>query len=256
MLIDPFTVIAQIVNFVILAVVLKHFLYDRVIDAMDRREASIAQRLTDANRREEEAAEMAGALRHDRAQLDHDRHDLLDRARQDAEERHQELLEVARGEVEEERRRWQRGLLAEQDELRHDLRRRTTHEVIELSRRALSDLAGARLETDVVDRALEQLELDEETRTAILAGTSTPLTVRTAFPLPHAARRDLTQRLYRMGLDPERRVRFDHDPDLVLGIELRGDGTSVGWSADDYLDRMAASMDELAEPPAWGHDDD
>ena len=42
MLIDPFTVIAQIVNFAILAFVLKHFLYDRVIDAMDRREASIA----------------------------------------------------------------------------------------------------------------------------------------------------------------------------------------------------------------------
>ena len=45
MLIDPFTVIAQIVNFAILAIVLKYVLYDRVIAAMDRREESIAERL-------------------------------------------------------------------------------------------------------------------------------------------------------------------------------------------------------------------
>jgi hypothetical protein len=49
-LIDPFTVIAQIVNFAILAFALKRLLYDRVIQAMDAREASIAARLDDAAR--------------------------------------------------------------------------------------------------------------------------------------------------------------------------------------------------------------
>lgn len=256
MLIDPFTVIAQIVNFVILAVALKHFLYDRVIDAMDRREASIAERLTDAAQREEDARREAQALRDERSQLDHERHDLIDQARHDAEEHRQQLLDEARGEVEEERRRWHRGLLAEQEQLRQDLQRRTAHEVIELSRLALSDLARARLEADVIDRALEQLELDDETRAAILADCDAPLTVRTAFALPHAARHELVERLREMGLDDERPVRFEHEPDLVLGIELRGDGTAVAWNADDYLDRIASSIDGLANPPGWGDDAD
>lgn len=256
MLIDPFTVIAQIVNFGILAIALKHFLYDRVVDAMDRREASIAQRLSDAAQREEEARHEAQGLHQERTQLDHERHALLDLARDDAEDRRQELLEQARGEVEKERRRWHRGLRAEQEEFRHDLQRRTAREVVELSRRALSDLARARLEADVIDRALEQLELDEETRAAILTGSDSPLRVRTAYPLPHADRRDLIDRLRQMGLATERRVRFDHDPELVLGIELRGDGTSVAWNAGDYLDRMATSLEELAELPAWSDDDD
>jgi F-type H+-transporting ATPase subunit b len=37
-LIDWFTVVAQIVNFLILVALLKHFLYDRIIRAMDKRE--------------------------------------------------------------------------------------------------------------------------------------------------------------------------------------------------------------------------
>jgi len=256
MLIDPFTVIAQVVNFVILAVALKHFLYDRVIDAMDRREASIAERLSDAAQREEDARREAQALRDERTQLDHERHDLIDRARHDAEEHRQQLLDEARGEVDEERRRWHRGLLAEQAELRQDLQRRTTHEVIELSRLALSDLARVRLEADVVERALEQLELDDETRATIFAERETPLVVRTAFPMPHTERRNLVERLHEMGLDQERRVRFEHEPDLVLGVELRGDGTAVAWNADDYLDRIAASLDELTDPLAWSDDAD
>jgi F-type H+-transporting ATPase subunit b len=255
MLIDPFTVIAQIINFVILAVVLKHFLYDRVVEAMDRREASIAQRLSDAARREGEARREAQTLHDERTRLDHDRHDLLEQARHDAEEHRQELLEEARGHVEEERRRWHRGLLAERDQLRHDLQRRTAHEVFELSRLALSDLARARLEAHVIERALEQLELDDETRANILADSDVPLTVRTAFPLPHPERDELVDRLRQMGLAPERRVRFDHDPDLVLGIELRNDGTAVAWNADDYLDRMATSLDGLTAT-VWGDDDD
>lgn len=256
MLIDPFTVIAQIVNFVILAIALKHFLYDRVIDAMDRREASIAERLSDAAQREEDARHEAQALRVERTRLDHERHDLIDQARHDAEEHRQRLLDEARGDVDEERRRWHRGLLAEQEELRHDLRRRTTHEVIELSRLALSDLARVRLEADVIDRALEQLELDDEVRGEIFAGHDGPLTVRTAFALAHSDRHELVERLREMGLACDRHVRFEHDPELVLGIELRGDGTSVAWNADDYLDRLAASLDELVEPFAWGDDVD
>ena len=52
MLFDPFTMIAQLINFVVLVVALRHFLYKPVIDAMDERENKIAQRLTDADERE------------------------------------------------------------------------------------------------------------------------------------------------------------------------------------------------------------
>ncbi|WP_445663747.1 F0F1 ATP synthase subunit B family protein, partial [Ideonella azotifigens] len=48
MLIDWFTVGAQALNFVILVALLKRFLYQPVLDAVDAREAQIAKQLADA----------------------------------------------------------------------------------------------------------------------------------------------------------------------------------------------------------------
>jgi F-type H+-transporting ATPase subunit b len=248
MLIDPFTVIAQIVNFAILAFVLKHFLYDRVIDAMDRREASIAERLSEAEQREATAHAEAARLHEEREHLDRRRQELLDEARSAAAGHREELIERARTEVEAERSRWERGLRAEQREFRVDLQRHTVDEVIELSRRALSDLAGADLEGAVIDRALEHLASRDEERDSIFVADDRDrfLTVRTAFDVPAAERREIEGRLLEMGLGPDRRVRFEHDPELVLGVEFRGDGTAVSWNAADYLAQLSARLDELA----------
>ena len=57
MQIDWFTVVAQIVNFLILVWLLKKFLYGPIIRAMDDRERRIASRLEEANARERQAQE-------------------------------------------------------------------------------------------------------------------------------------------------------------------------------------------------------
>ena len=58
MLIDWFTVIAQIVNFLILMGLLKYFLYDRVIAIMDERQRKIDERLTDSEETKKAAEEI------------------------------------------------------------------------------------------------------------------------------------------------------------------------------------------------------
>jgi F-type H+-transporting ATPase subunit b len=55
MLIDWFTVGAQIVNFLILVWLLKHFLYKPILDAIDAREKKIAAELADADTKRTEA---------------------------------------------------------------------------------------------------------------------------------------------------------------------------------------------------------
>ena len=150
MLIDPFTVIAQIVNFVILAFALKIVLYDRVIRAMDTREELIAPRLEEAEDRETEASTMADDFRHRSEDIEEQRQDYIDRARAEASHQHQLLLDQARIAVDEERQRWKRALQSEQHEFHRELQQRATTEVLALSRRVLGDLADADLESVVV----------------------------------------------------------------------------------------------------------
>jgi F-type H+-transporting ATPase subunit b len=255
-LFDPFTIIAQIVNFAILAFALKHFLYDRVIRAMDEREASIALRLAEADERKAAAAEEAESFRRRRRELDDRDAELLEEARATAERRRLRLLEEARNAVDDERRRWERALRAERDELHEELRRRAAREVVEVSRRALADLAGADLEHQALDRALDRLAADDEVRDELLGGAdrADTVTVRTAFVLAEDDRARVTDRLRDIGRGEEWRVRFEHVPDLVLGVEFQRGGTAVGWHADDYLRRLGAAFEDLAVDP--GDDDD
>ena len=121
--------------------------------------------------------------------------------------------------------------------------------MVELSRRALLDLAGADLETVVVALALEQLEADEPTRATLLGDKSatTPITVRTAFPLSPDRQSEISEQLVSIGLAPRRAVRFEEDADLILGVEFQGDGVVSSWNADDYVQRLDESVQEIID---------
>jgi F-type H+-transporting ATPase subunit b len=54
-LFDWFTILAQIVNFLVLVALMKRFLYGPLIAAIDAREKSIAARIAEAARKEQEA---------------------------------------------------------------------------------------------------------------------------------------------------------------------------------------------------------
>ena len=108
MQIDWLTVIAQIVNFLILIWLLKRFLYQPVINAMDRREQRIAERLHNAELREQAAADTRLDYQHKIEALEQDRDALIKQAREAAESERRVLLDEARNEVAEKRSHWQR----------------------------------------------------------------------------------------------------------------------------------------------------
>ncbi len=62
MLIDWFTVGAQALNFVVLVWLLKRFLYQPVLDAIDAREARIAKQIGDAQAVQHDAQVQRDAL--------------------------------------------------------------------------------------------------------------------------------------------------------------------------------------------------
>jgi F-type H+-transporting ATPase subunit b len=63
MLIDWFTVIAQIINFLILVYLLKRFLYKPILNAIDEREKRIASQLEDAAKQKAEAIRKKKSIR-------------------------------------------------------------------------------------------------------------------------------------------------------------------------------------------------
>src|SRR5271157_3837052 len=96
MLIDWFTVGAQIVNFLILVWLLKHFLYKPILNAIDVREKKIAAELADADAKRADANKERDDFKHKNEEFDQQRAALLNKATEDAKVERQRLLDEAR----------------------------------------------------------------------------------------------------------------------------------------------------------------
>jgi F-type H+-transporting ATPase subunit b len=84
MLIDWFTVAAQVVNFLILVWLLKHFLYKPVLNAIDVREKRIAKELADADAKQKQAQGERDEFANKNKVFDEQRDALLSKAADDA----------------------------------------------------------------------------------------------------------------------------------------------------------------------------
>lgn len=251
MLIDWFTVGAQIVNFLILVAALKFLLYDRITRVMAARQEQITARMSEAEESRLAALEAAASARRLEDELRGRRHDLLDEARRAADERRRELVEHARREISEQRERWWRSFEDDRDRLLRDLTTRVGEEVVEVTERALSDLVGAELEEAAVEAFLHHLdELPPQERDALAAsldgarnGEPRRVVVHTSFDLPAGLRHRVVRSLDLPTDDVE--IDFVRDPRLICGIEIRSHGRSVGWNVAAYLDALRHDLLEI-----------
>jgi F-type H+-transporting ATPase subunit b len=254
-LIDWFTVGAQIVNFLILVALLKHFLYGRIVQAMETRECTIATRLEDAATQRAEAQRDAEHCRQQRALLEATRDEFLAHAKKEAEERRIELEQQAREEVDHIRYRWHEALRQEQDVFLQELRERVATQVCAIARRALSDLANVELEQQVVEVFLTHVEnLDEKRGSAFsdaIVENGNALVVQSAFELPDRTRRKLGHAL-RERFAQEAEIRFIVAPKLGCGVVVEAHGQKIEWGIDPYIDMLqhhiSTVMTEKAPP--------
>ena len=248
MLIDWFTVVAQVVNFLILVWLLKRFLYRPILAAIDAREKRIATALADADAKKAEAQKERDAFQHKNEAFDQQRAALLSQATDEAKAERQRLLDAARQAADAMSARRQETLISEQQRLGEALTRRAREEVFAIARKTLADLAGTSLEARMVEVFMRRLrELDGPAKAGLAAALETasdPALVRSAFDLP-AAQRAALQDALNETFAAEIQVRFETAPDLVSGIELSTNGQKLAWSIADYLASLGKAADEL-----------
>jgi len=248
MLIDWFTVIAQVINFLILVWLLKRFLYRPILNAIDAREKRIAAKIADAGAKKVEAQKERDEYQHRNEVFDQQRDAYMNQVMEAAKTERAQLLDAARQESDDLRTKLQQALRNEQRSLNEELSRCTREEVFAIARKTLFDLAGTSLEERMTDIFLGHLrKLNDaqmvELKSAFKTSPS-PLLVRTAFKMP-AQQCAVIETVIGEILGKEKRVEFDIAPDLVSGIEISSNGQKIAWSITDYLDSLAKSVDGL-----------
>lgn len=244
---DLFTLAAQIVNFVILVVLLRIFLYAPVRRVMHERE----RRIEDTRRQADEALEHARA---ERARLD-ERCEAWERERREREraledevnERRERRLEAIEDEMEDARTAMAEALARDRDDVVARVRRRSLELLTDELRRALRDLADERLERQAARAFRARLEALGEGARATLrdaAGSEGEVAITTAFELPGEVRDELTAALRDL-VGPDAAVRAILDPSLGFGVVLELGGLRVAWTADAYADAFAEAQNAV-----------
>lgn len=250
MLFDAFTIGAQIVNFLILVVLLRRFLYRPIVKAIKEREQRIAAQIARAEETQRQAEQQAAQLRQETLALAARRAELMQQAQDEVEAWRQEQLLRARAQVDATAARWQHAIEQQQEAFLRDAGERITRETFRITRRALADLADASLEQQISQVFLARLRALNETHRAAFARAAQdakqPLRVQSAFELPPSQREQIVQVVHET-IRPDAPVKFEHAPELIAGIELRANDYRICWSFARYVDSLQKELGELVK---------
>ncbi|MEM8808202.1 MAG: hypothetical protein AAGF01_19445 [Cyanobacteria bacterium P01_G01_bin.38] len=255
MLPQPWIVLAEIINFLVLVALLQRFLYKPIMRAMAQREASIADRLQSADNREAEAQETVE--QYQQLQRDwstqtqarqHQLHEQIEVERTDR-------LNQIRTELETQRAQWYEALHQEQTVCLNSLRDYARSQLIQTIRVALQALANTTLEQQMVETFLGQLpELEPSERESLQAAVARQQdpphwTIGTTFPLEEALQSRLIGAV-RTHLLPQSlpdAFTFEIHPEYLCGIELRTQGYKLDWHIEHYLDSLESQFSKALE---------
>lgn len=249
MLIDWFTVAAQVLNFLILVWLMKRFLYQPVLDAIAAREQKIAAALADAAATQAEAKQQQDAFRQKNETFDEQRAGLLQQARDAAKAEGERLQAEAREAADADSAARAKALLADALHLRDELTRHTQDQVFDISRRVLGDLASVSLEQQACEIFIERLRGVAGTEQATLgdalkaASKADPALLRSAFELP-AAQQAAIQTALDESFGQPIPLQFETTPELISGIELSAHGLKLAWSISDYLGALSVGLED------------
>lgn len=248
MLIDWFTVAAQALNFLILVWLMKRFLYQPILVAIDAREKKIAAELADAAGQMATAKQEREEFQHKNEEFDQQRAALLAKAVDEAKAERKRLFGEARAAADALAAKRRESLMNDAKNLNQAITRKAQDEVFAIARHALTELSGADLEERMIAVFISRLHtLDEAAKAQLgdaLKSTKEPALIRSALELTEMPRAAI-QSAINQTFSADIQLRFETAPDLVSGIELTASGRKISWSIADYLKSLEAGVGEL-----------
>ena len=242
MLINWFTVIAQLINFFILVFLLQRFLYKPIVKTIRARQDEIKRNWQEAEAKQERAEAQIALYQEKQTELEQHQQDFITQAKEEAQREYQLLIQQAKDEVRQKQISWENAIAQQQQQYSQDLEQKLTQQVYEVARKTLQDLANASLETQIVQTFIRRLQnLDAKEKVVLaerLKESDNGLLIASSFKLSVHNRQQIVSCLEQQQIHLDREVRFVEVPTLICGIELQGKNYKVSWNVNTYLSSL------------------
>jgi len=248
--IDLFTFIAQIINFIILVLLLRHFLYKRIVRVMDQREEDISSRIKDAEERKKEADKEKEKFEKKKSEIEEKQERMISDAEKEAEERKKELIQKARDEVDQKQKHWYESLQKQKQAFLNDLRVRTGEQVFDAVRKALKELADEDIEKHIITTFLDRIQDLEKSEkkefSQSLSQSDHAAKIRSRFKLSKNMKQKI-EKTVKDTFSKEVQLEFKTSDEMIGGIELESNDRKIAWNIDSYLSDLENNIAETFE---------
>ena len=238
MLINWFTVIAQVVNFLILVWLLKRFLYKPILQAIDEREKQIAAQIEEAEAKKVAAVKEGEDFQKKNQAFDEQRGEQWNKALKEVKNERQRLIDEARKDSAALRAKLDETLQDEQRNMGLTIIRKTQQEVFAIARKALKELADNSLEQQMANVFIKRVkDLSQEEKqqfTTAFLSSKEPIDTRSTFDLAPQQQTEIENAIKELLGNPLE-FTFNTSPELISGIELNANGYKLSWSISEYL---------------------
>ncbi|CAN5541580.1 ATP synthase subunit B [soil metagenome] len=253
--INWFTVIAQVINFLILVWLLKKFLYKPILNAIDEREKKIRDKLKDADAQKAAAQKEQDDFKKQQEDFDQQKKALMDKAVADANTQKQQLMDAAKTEADNMRTNMEKAAKEKQENDNNEMSEKIQQQVFAITRKALADIASISLEeqsANTFNKHLKELKDDEKKQFIdAFKSNSNAILVRSAFDLPAKQQAEIKDAV-NVILSADTHLQFKTTPEIISGIELSTNGYKLSWSFSAYLNSLekdiSKTMKENAKP--------
>jgi len=245
MLIDWVTVLAQIVNFLLLVFFLNRFLFQPIFRMVDKRDSVIRKTLEDASTEKNEAKNEKEKFIKENEVLQQKKDELLAIGRTQAKEEEERLIHAARDEYENLRSAFQNSLQTEKEAVFSKKKTVIEETVFSLIQKVLQDLANKNLEEQVIEVFLQKVRetSGEEMKPFFLEvqNQSAPVLIKSGFELSPPGR-DTLEKEIREVFGEKINLSFEKDTKLICGIKLVTTGHKIEWTLSHYFELFRNSI--------------
>ncbi|MDH5485731.1 MAG: F0F1 ATP synthase subunit delta [Gammaproteobacteria bacterium] len=217
------TFVLEIFNFLVLLWILKHFLYQPLLEMIARRRAAIENQLTEAEQQHAKADALKQQYESRLADWERERQKAMDKLMREIEHHRSIQLEKLKSELAQEAEKRRVAESRQQQQTLHDIEQRALQQAAEFSSRLLAEAAGPELENRLFELLLDGLNAMPAEQISALSnewGTAPELIrVNSAYPLADHQRQQLEATLSRVtGLSVP--VHYEQDTQLLAGLNI------------------------------------
>lgn len=247
MQIDWFEIVAQIINFFIILFILQKLLYKPVMNMMETRQERIQKDQIEAEEKMNKAEELISEYDTKIAGVEDEKREILDDARDKAQERKQELLETYKEEAENKRQVYLDEIEDEKELFIKNLRKKLGQNAVKIASHILSNISSKELEDEVFNTFLENIKnLRDNIEEPGLLDEEKDIELYSAKDLSQDSKEKIKEVLGEQveNLD---HLEFEVDEDLILGYQLSLETYTVHTDIKNYLDSIEEEIIEEIE---------